>query len=173
MPVSQVFSDEMWTELKALMVAQGWPGIDDVAARWEAEYAPRKIVSGFMKDKTLGDKRLASMPDRITNTINTRRGVRNRPTVINCFAGDMTTTAKWWANWKDFMFKEKLELGSADAPVRLRPPDRPPSHLPPVSPLTTLSASPIMWPLPIVHILLPPLPTLAQPCPPLEVRPQA
>ena len=50
--------------------------------------------------------------------------MRNRPTVINCFAGDMTTTAKWWANWKDFMFKEKLELGSADAPVRLRPPAR-------------------------------------------------
>lgn len=125
--VSTVFTPAMWAELKALMVAQGWPGIDDVAARWEAEYAPRKIVSGFMKDKTLGDKRLASMPDRITNTINTRRGVRNRPTVINCFAGDMTTTAKWWANWKDFMFKEKLELGSADAPVRLRPPARLPT----------------------------------------------
>ena len=125
--VSTVFTPAMWAELKALMVAQGWPGIDDVAARWEAEYAPRKIVSGFMKDKTLGDKRLASMPDRITNTINTRRGVRNRPTVINCFAGDMTTTAKWWANWKDFMFKEKLELGSADAPVRPPPARRSPT----------------------------------------------
>lgn len=93
--VSTVFTPAMWAELKALMVAQGWPGIDDVAARWEAEYAPRKIVSGFMKDKTLGDKRLASMPDRITNTINLASGgVANRPTVINCFEGDMTSLSR-------------------------------------------------------------------------------
>ena len=31
-----------------------------------------------MQDKSLGDKRLASMPDRITNTINTKaQGVRH------------------------------------------------------------------------------------------------
>ena len=32
--------------------------------------AGRKIISGFMKDKELGKKRLMSMPDRTTNTIN-------------------------------------------------------------------------------------------------------
>ena len=60
----------MWAELKALMTTQGW----DVAATeqlWASDFAGRKIISGFMKDKELGEKRLASMPDRVTNTINT------------------------------------------------------------------------------------------------------
>lgn len=38
-----------------------------------------------MKDGKLGEKRLASMPDRITNTIRTTTGPVYRPTVINCY----------------------------------------------------------------------------------------
>ena len=34
-----------------------------------------QIVSGFMKDAQLGLKRLASMPDRTTNTISTEEGL--------------------------------------------------------------------------------------------------
>ena len=69
---------------------------------WQQSFGQRKIISEFMKDRSLGEKRLASMPDRVTNTINLAggRGVANRPTVINCFAGDMTSSARWWANWK-------------------------------------------------------------------------
>ena len=92
MPVSQVFSDEMWTEFKALMVAQGWD-VEATEALWASDFskvrqrqarsavpgrlAPRsalplttpgsgqrKIISGFMKDAALGEKRFASMPDR-------------------------------------------------------------------------------------------------------------
>ena len=109
-PVSQVFTPQMWTELKALMAAQGWTGVEQTDAMWQSSFAERKIISGFMKDASLGEKRLASMPDRITNTINLvgGKGVANRPTVINCFSGDMTSSAKWWSAWKSFMFESQI-----------------------------------------------------------------
>jgi hypothetical protein len=64
-----------------------------------------------LKDETLGEKRLASMPDRVTNTINTGdQGVLCRPTVINCYDGDLSTSPKWWEEWKTFMFTKELLL---------------------------------------------------------------
>jgi len=122
-PVREVFTPAMWAELRELMKERGWSGIEETEARWQSDFSTRKIISGFMKDKTLGDKRLASMPDRYTNTINTLEGgVANRPTVINCFAGDMTSVAKWWAEWKRFMFKTKLRLpGGSGGPMTVEP----------------------------------------------------
>jgi hypothetical protein len=70
-PVDTVFTPEMYAELAAEMTAVGFEGIETVTAMWEADYRKRNIISGFMKDKDIGNKRLASMPDRITNTINT------------------------------------------------------------------------------------------------------
>jgi len=110
-PVSSVFTPAMFGELKTLMAARSWPGLDEVEQRWKDDFAQRKIISGFMKDKALGDKRLASMPDRYTNTINLAGGgVANRPTVINCFAGDMSSVGSWWAEWKRFMFEKQIKL---------------------------------------------------------------
>ena len=88
---------------------------------WLQSFGGRPIISAFMKDRSIGEKRLTSMPDRVTNTarrgpprtpapivptlttdrsphqINLAggRGVANRPTVINCFAGDMTSSERW------------------------------------------------------------------------------
>ena len=36
------------------------------------------------------------MPDRVTNTIRTENGNVMRPTVINCFSGDLGTQDKWF-----------------------------------------------------------------------------
>ena len=59
-------------------------------ARWDSDYKHRKIISGFIKDKAIGKKRLASMPDRYTNTISTLdQGIVTRPTVINCYDGKL------------------------------------------------------------------------------------
>ena len=49
----------------------GWKGLAETDVLWQSDFSKRKIIHGFMKDKSLGDKRLASMPDRYTNTINT------------------------------------------------------------------------------------------------------
>ena len=64
----------MFDELAEAMKAAGWEGVDEVADMYTNEYAVRPIVSGFMTDKDLGAKRLASMPDRMTNTINSAEG---------------------------------------------------------------------------------------------------
>ena len=72
------------------------------------------------------------MPDRVTNTINLAggRGVANRPTVINCFAGDMTSSVRWWANWK----------ANPDPDSKLNPgPTRPLSLSPTLIPTPTLT----------------------------------
>lgn len=58
----------------------------------------------------LGSKRLASMPDRITNTINVEGGQVFRPTVINMYAGDLSSLEKWWAVWEKFMFDDTLRI---------------------------------------------------------------
>ena len=60
----------------------------------------------------MGSKRLASMPDRITNTINVagERGQVFRPTVINMYGGDLSTLDKWWDAWQSFMFDNKLSI---------------------------------------------------------------
>jgi hypothetical protein len=42
---------------------------EDLQARWRRDFSTRRIVSQFLKDDALGKKRLASMPDRMTNTI--------------------------------------------------------------------------------------------------------
>ena len=41
----------------------------DLQTRWRRDFSTRRIVSQFLRDNTLGKKRLVSMPDRMTNTI--------------------------------------------------------------------------------------------------------
>ncbi len=126
--LGSVLTPQMYSELAARMAAQGWEGLDEVGAIWESDLSRRAVVSGFLKDKQLGAKRLVSMPDRLTNTISLAEGgVACRPTLISNFEGDMSSSAKWWSSWLDFMFASKLRLpakkGSAapseKAPVEL------------------------------------------------------
>ncbi len=97
-PVNQVFTESMFTELEQRMNQAEW---GDVRSYWESDYQHRKIISQFMKDGELGSKRLASMPDRITNTINVEGSDQPvcRPTVINMYSGDLSTLALWWNKW--------------------------------------------------------------------------
>lgn len=68
------------------------------------------IVTGFLKDKDIGSKRLCSMPDRVTNTINSTVGTVYRPTVINCYEPDMPSVGMWWDHWKKFMFHTEVNV---------------------------------------------------------------
>lgn len=110
-PVKNVFTEEMFTKLEARMNAVGWP---NVRSYWENDFQNRQIVSGFMKDPLLGSKRLASMPDRITNTINVVGSTEPvcRPTVINMYGGDLSTLDKWWKSWEAFMFDDALTVST-------------------------------------------------------------
>lgn len=105
--VGEIIDDAMFEELVAEMRAHGIEGVDATAEYWHAHIKPRRIVSGFLKDKAIGAKRLCSMPDRVTNTINAAEGVLYRPTVINCYAQDMPTVRSWWEQWRRFMFHTK------------------------------------------------------------------
>lgn len=109
--IDAVFSPEMYDELEGLMRGAGWTGLEETRKIWEEDYRKRKIISGFIKDDLIGKKRLASMPDRVTNTINTPSGdVITRPAVINCYTGDLGSLATWWGQWKDFFFTKTIPV---------------------------------------------------------------
>jgi hypothetical protein len=76
--VAQVFTQEMFDDLIKNMALEGWGGLPETEAQWNDNYKNRTIINGFMKDTEIGAKRLASMPDRITNTINTVDGLTVR-----------------------------------------------------------------------------------------------
>mmetsp|Transcript_27488 Transcript_27488/g.33331 ORF Transcript_27488/g.33331 Transcript_27488/m.33331 type:complete len:581 (+) Transcript_27488:287-2029(+) len=115
-PVEQVFTNEMFASLDAKMTGVGW---ESVKSYWEDDFKNRKIISEFMKDGLLGSKRLASMPDRVTNTINVAGSSEPvcRPTVINMYEGDLGTMDGWYAAWEEFMFDAALPVSQKDGTV--------------------------------------------------------
>jgi len=119
-PVNKVFTEDMFSALESRMNAVGWP---NVRSYWENDFQNRAIISGFMKDGELGSKRLASMPDRITNTINVAGSDEPicRPTVINMYGGDLSTTTKWWGEWEKFMFDDALTIKTRDGEMIKKP----------------------------------------------------
>jgi len=108
-PVSEVFTEEMFAKLDERMKALGWESVESF---WKDDLRKRKIVSGYMKDPLLGSKRLMSMPDRVTNTINVAGSDVPvcRPTVINMYDGDLSTLDIWFDAWTSFMFEKKLVI---------------------------------------------------------------
>lgn len=129
--VGQVISGNMFMELMKEMKEAGVDEkqLDEVKKRWKEEYMARKVISGFVKDKTIGSKRLASMPDRVTNTINTEGGsTALRPTVVNCFQGEMGDMKVWWQEWRHFMFHTKISLVGAKSQTKVFPRTHMPFH---------------------------------------------
>lgn len=128
--VEEVFTQKMFDELAEKMKSVGWEGVDKTREYWKNEYKDRKIISEFIKDPLLGKKRLASMPDRVTNTINLANGGKAlRPTVINCYKGDLSSNEAWWPQWKAFYFDDSITLkkDGKDAEVKVF------SMVPPIS----------------------------------------
>lgn len=106
--VTDVFTQAMFDQLDKRLTTNGW---SSVQSYWESDFSKRTIVEGFMKDTTLGSKRLASMPDRVTNTIFTADGTPVfRPTVINMYEKDLNNQEMWWKAWESFMFDEKIKI---------------------------------------------------------------
>eukprot|EP00286_Rhodomonas_abbreviata_P023799 CAMPEP_0181296048 /NCGR_PEP_ID=MMETSP1101-20121128/4483_1 /TAXON_ID=46948 /ORGANISM="Rhodomonas abbreviata, Strain Caron Lab Isolate" /LENGTH=593 /DNA_ID=CAMNT_0023400861 /DNA_START=84 /DNA_END=1865 /DNA_ORIENTATION=- len=109
--VKEVFTEEMFNSLEKEMLLVGWKGVNETRQFWQSDFSNRKIISEFVKDSVLGKKRLASMPDRVTNTIHTSSGgSAMRPTVINCYEGDLGSLDKWWQQWRQFYFHDSIDL---------------------------------------------------------------
>jgi hypothetical protein len=87
--VKDVFTERMFTDLENLMISANWTGVKETKILWEKDYRNRKVISSFLRDNELGKKRLISMPDRVSNSINTVDGIMMRPSVINCYSGDL------------------------------------------------------------------------------------
>jgi hypothetical protein len=114
-PVGAVFSHAMFAELRERMEGEGWAGVAETEALWRTDFSQRRIISGFLKDGSLGKKRLASMPDRYTNMITAADGAScPRPSVINSFTGPMGSTAEWWAQWLHFIFVASIPIAGRD-----------------------------------------------------------
>ena len=113
-PVEQVFTPKMFDILIQNMKNQNWDGLEEVTREWNENYKNRKIISQFITDKTIGVKRLTSMPDRLTNTINIPGSEEPvcRPSVINIYSGDLSTTSFWFDQWLHFFFNETITLTS-------------------------------------------------------------
>lgn len=117
--VNQVFTEQMLTKLDQRLTSVGWKSVRQY---WDEDFSKRKIVEGFIKDDLLGSKRLASMPDRITNTINTADGQTIfRPTIINMYEGDLSTSEMWWSAWETFMFDTKVKIKTTDGIIEQAP----------------------------------------------------
>jgi hypothetical protein len=106
-PISDLMTASMIEELAARLNEAKFADVEDAVSLWNAEYQGRSIIEGFMKDKLIGTKRLMSMPDRTTNTLNTGadgKPVVCRPSVINCSEADMSSLSVWWPAWLSYMF---------------------------------------------------------------------
>jgi len=123
--VQSVLGDERFKELMALMVNERWPDLGFVEHLWAKDYKDRRIVSGFLMDKPLGEKQLVSMPDRVTSAVRVLDSPIPvfRPTVVNQYSGSLASLEEWWPKWLDFMFRESLQVKSDGGVKLIRPCD--------------------------------------------------
>ncbi|CAE8593501.1 unnamed protein product [Polarella glacialis] len=117
--VHELFTDQMFQKLLGRMSEAGIEELVAAEDIWERHYRSRRVVSEFLRDPVIGKKRLASMPDRITNTIQLASGGKVfRPTVINCYGEDMGSLTTWFDSWLKFFFDTKVDVdGKGPKPV--------------------------------------------------------
>lgn len=118
-PIINLFRQEMFEELMEACRTRDdvtEANISFVRSRW-TELQSKLIVSGFIKDKSIADRRLTSQPDLATNTIDIGRASFCRPTVMNMYDRDLKTIPEWWSQWKTFMFD--TDIGTGETPYKL------------------------------------------------------
>eukprot|EP00927_Polykrikos_kofoidii_P072379 TRINITY_DN684_c2_g2_i1.p1 TRINITY_DN684_c2_g2~~TRINITY_DN684_c2_g2_i1.p1 ORF type:complete len:621 (-),score=92.25 TRINITY_DN684_c2_g2_i1:98-1717(-) len=132
--ISEVFTEDMFLELIGILEREKVDYLHELKEIWwggDMHLSERHIISGFVKDVSFGAKRLISMPDRVTNTINVvtrKESVYQpppccRPSVMNNFEGDLSSTEVWWEQWKVFMFHSSFTVRTKNGHTVLRPLD--------------------------------------------------
>jgi hypothetical protein len=103
--IEGIFSQSMYEEMSAELHQQGVEGLCLLDQMWNTDLKKRRVISGFLKDRSFGEKRLISMPDRVTNSVRKSCGRETfRPSPISGFADDMSDVPTWWPLWKQYMF---------------------------------------------------------------------
>jgi len=120
--IDELFTPKMFQQLRNHMREFKMSSADELLElekMWENDYRRRRVVSEFLTDALIGKKRLASMPDRVTNTIQLEDGgYEFRPAVSNCYAEAWSSLDDWWKRWLVFFFETRVKLDSkGDKPV--------------------------------------------------------
>ena len=103
--VSDVFTESMFQEFRKEIISNGLSNLDSLDQAWTSDLKSRKIISEFLKDTSFGEKRLISMPDRISSSIKTSTGKELfRPSPITASLEPIDNVAMWWSLWKKYMF---------------------------------------------------------------------
>lgn len=127
----EIFPDSLFHELLDLMTREAskdpsWKKVDFVRTQWFENFRGRRIISGFLKDRSIADKRLFAMPDMSTSRINIVGSdtPAYRPSVVNHYTGDLRRQEEWWLRWRNYMFHEALTLkgGEVKRPVQMLKP---------------------------------------------------
>lgn len=118
-PIYQLMTDAMVARIMEHMIEIGMKQVETVEKLWKRDYRSRKVVSEFLRDPVIGKKRLASMPDRVTNTIQlSSGGMLYRPTVINCYTTELKSMEDWFDHWMVFFFNTTVDVdGKGPRPV--------------------------------------------------------
>ena len=113
--VNENFTADLYRTLKSQLSSQGLKNLADLDVVWHRDLSQCKSISGFIKDNFLGQKRLISMPDRITGYIHMEHGcVLFRPSAGN--GEDISTVEKWWPAWIKFMFHTSICIRVTEYP---------------------------------------------------------
>ena len=67
--VRNIFTEQMFSELRAELERRGVTDLDILDEIWSKDVSLRRAIPGFLEDHSIGEKRLISMPDRITNSV--------------------------------------------------------------------------------------------------------
>jgi hypothetical protein len=110
--IENIFTDDMYQELRDELALQGTVELDCKVLDhiWTSDLMGRMAISEFLKDRSFGEKRLISMPDRIRSSIATQSGLIFRPSPITGNQEEMNDVQTWWNIWKSYMFKTEINV---------------------------------------------------------------
>jgi hypothetical protein len=67
--IFHVFTSDMYSELRKELSLHGVLYLNLLDEYWEKNLRDRRMISNFLRDTSFGEKRLISMPDRITGSV--------------------------------------------------------------------------------------------------------
>ena len=108
--IGSIFTASMYAELRDELARQGTPDLDHLDLVW-SEMGSRRAIGEFLKDRSFGEKRLISMPDRMTGSVKLANGLAAfRPSPITGCQNDMSDLSQWWLLWTQYMFRTQINV---------------------------------------------------------------